>query len=118
LRFAHVAGGSALALDYRETRDGEEALSAHGVFAVDPDGETVRLWWFDSFGFPPLEPANGRFSDGGSTALVLTRTSPRGTNRTTFALDAANDTLAQRVELKRPDADRFATLVDGEYRRA
>jgi len=66
------------------------------------------LWhWFDSIGYPPETPAKGAWA--GDT-LTLTRTSPRGTNRTTFAL--SGETLTQRSELN------GETLVEAAYTRA
>ncbi|MGN6188236.1 MAG: DUF1579 family protein [Conexibacter sp.] len=112
LSFRTTAGGFALAQDYVEERDGAVAVSGHGVFAVDLDGETVLWWWFDSFGYPPAAPASGRW-EGESLALV--KQTPRGTTRTTFALAAAG--LTQRIETRLPDADDFALLVDGLYTR-
>jgi hypothetical protein len=82
-----AAGGFALVQDYRS----DAGLTGHGVFSVS--GDEVLHHWFDSFGFPVEAPARGGFEDG---ALVLERTSPRGTNRTTFSL--AGDELRQRVE--------------------
>jgi len=113
LSFAVVAGGFALAQDYVEERDGAVAVSGHGVFAVALDGETVLWWWFDSFGYPPAEPSSGRWE---GERLVLVKQTPRGTNRTTFAL--AGDTLTQRIEVRFPEVEEFAPLVDGSYARA
>ncbi|WP_053227021.1 DUF1579 domain-containing protein [Solirubrobacter soli] len=82
-----AAGGFALVQDYRS----DTGLTGHGVFSVS--GDEVLHHWFDSFGFPVEAPARGGF-DG--EALVVERTSPRGTNRTTFAL--ADGELRQRIE--------------------
>jgi len=77
MTFSLAAGGFALVQDYRS----DTGLTGHGVFSA---GEDTVLWhWFDSIGHPPELPARGAF-DG--DALVLERTTPRGTNRTTFTL--------------------------------
>ena len=87
MTFAAAAGGFALVQDYRS----DTGLTGHGVFSVS--GEDVLHHWFDSFGFPVEAPARGGFQDD---ALVLERTTPRGTNRTTFTL--AGTELRQRIE--------------------
>jgi hypothetical protein len=101
LTFETVAGGFAVAHDYRS----DTGLTGHGVFSADED--TVLWHWFDSIGYPPETPARGAWA--GDT-LTLTRTTPRGTNRTTFAL--TGETLTQRIEL---DGE---TLVEAAYARA
>jgi hypothetical protein len=99
MAFAVAASGFALVQDYRS----DTGLTGHGVFSVADD---VVLWhWFDSIGFPPEIPAHGGFE---GESLVLERTSPRGTNRTTFAL--AGDALVQRV------AFNGETIVVATYR--
>ncbi|HEU4671217.1 MAG TPA: DUF1579 domain-containing protein [Dyella sp.] len=60
--------------DYRQQRDGQVALQAHAVFVAEPEGR-VLLYWFDSYGFVPQEPAAGAWQDG---SLVIVRRSPRG----------------------------------------
>ena len=82
-----AAGGFALVQDYRS----DTGLTGHGVFSVS--GDEVLYHWFDSFGFPVEAPARGGFE---GDALVLERSSPRGTNRTTFAPAGAG--LHQRIE--------------------
>jgi hypothetical protein len=100
LSFAVAAGGFALVQDYRSSA----GLTGHGVFSVS--GDEVLWHWFDSIGYPPEVPARGGFE---ADALVLERTSPRGTNRTTFRL--AGERLHQRVEFD------GAVLAEAEYRR-
>jgi hypothetical protein len=101
LTFAVAAGGFALVQDYRS----DTGLTGHGVFSVS--GDEVLWHWFDSIGYPVETPARGGF-DG--DALVLTRTSPRGTNRTTFTLES--ERLRQDIAVD------DTTLVEAEYRRA
>ena len=64
------------------------------------------MHWFDSIGYPCEAPARGAF-DG--DALVLERTTPRGTNRTTLAL--AGDRLTQDIAVD------GQTLVRAVYER-
>ena len=61
---------------------------------------------FDSIGYPPEVPARGAF-DGDT--LVLERTTPRGTNRTTFTLDG--ERLSQDIAVD------GRTLVRAVYER-
>jgi hypothetical protein len=73
------------------------------------------LWhWFDSLGFPLAAPSRGGFDDAGR--LVLTKATPRGTQRATFAI--ADDVLTQVLEVRFPEAEGFAVLVEGRYARA
>ena len=113
--FAVAAGGFALTQDYVEERDGGVSLRGHGVFAVDPASGEVLWFWFDSIGFPPAAPSRGRL-DAAGTAMVLEKTTPRGTQRATFARDG--DVLHHRIEARLPDAPSFAPLVTATYRRA
>jgi hypothetical protein len=99
--FTVAAGGFALVQDYRS----DTGLTGHGVFSVS--GDEVLWHWFDSIGYPPETPARGGYE---GEALVLTRTSPRGTNRTTFMLDG--DGMGQEIAVD------GAPLVTASYRRA
>jgi hypothetical protein len=112
LTFAVAAGGFALVQDYRSERDGETLMTGHGVFSVDPAAGDVLWHWFDSIGYPPLEPAVGAFAHGG---LVLERSTARGTNRTTWSLHG--DTLTQAVEFRAAAAPGFETLVSARFTR-
>ena len=100
LSFGVAAGGFAVVQDYRSSA----GLTGHGVFSVS--GDEVLWHWFDSIGYPVEVPARGGFE---GDLLVLERTSPRGTNRTTFALAA--DQLIQRVEFDE------TVLAEASYRR-
>jgi hypothetical protein len=107
-----AAGGFAVLQDYWRV-DGEEPFSAHGVFSVDPGSGEVLHHWFDSRGFTAVEPARGGW-DGES--LVVVRSSPRGVNRTTFAVDS--DLLLHTVEFRAPREDEFGSVARGRYGRA
>jgi hypothetical protein len=76
--FRFDSGGRHLIHDYAATRDDGSRFDAHGVLAPDERGNL--LWfWFDSYGYVPVSPGTGEWN---GQALVLTRTSPRGSNRT------------------------------------
>jgi hypothetical protein len=110
--FAVAAGGFSVTQDYAEERDGAATLTGHGVFTVDPDGDDVLWFWFDSIGYPPAAPSRGRF-DADGTRLVLEKTTPRGTQRATFARDG--DRLRHEVAARLGDATAFTPLVTATY---
>ncbi|AND67631.1 hypothetical protein ATSB10_01770 [Dyella thiooxydans] len=85
-------GGRVLVQDYRQQRDGHPALQVHAVFATGAD-HRVALYWFDSYGFVPQEPAGGAWQDG---MLVIVRRSPRGETRHRYTLQ---DAKCFRLEL-------------------
>ena len=110
--FAIAAGGFSVTQDYAEERDGATALTGHGVFTVDPGSGEVLWFWFDSIGYPPAAPSRGGF-DADGTRLVLEKTTPRGTQRATFAREG--DRLAHEVAARLGDATAFAPLVTATY---
>lgn len=77
--------GLHLVFDYAEQRADGGRFDAHGVLARDPENGDVLLFIFDSFGFPPLSPARGRWE---GSRLVLDKATPRGVGRTVFMLEA------------------------------
>ena len=110
--FGVATGGFTVLQDYAEERDGVPALTGHGVFTADPSTDEVLWFWFDAIGHPPAAPSRGRFDAAGMT-LALVKTTPRGTQRATFALDG--DSLHHRLEARLGDAETFSTLVVAEY---
>jgi Protein of unknown function (DUF1579) len=112
LELRRAAAGFVLVEDYASRRDGRPDLSGHGVFSVDPETEDVLWHWFDSIGFAPGEPARGSWA---GDRLVLERSSPRGTNRTTWSVEGGE--LQQTVAFRAPDDDDFAVLLHGRYAR-
>ena len=113
---AHVSarldlGGRALLMDYREERDGGPALQAHAVFTAGPGHDEYALYWFDSYGFVPAQPAPGHW-DG--ERLVFLRSSPRGQTRHTYTF--RGDAFALTLESSF-DGVRWEPVMQGSYRR-
>jgi len=67
--------------DYIAQRDGKPWFKAHAVIAFDAQSGGFNLYWFDSMGFMPSEPAPGQW-DGASLRFV--RSSPRGQTRHSY----------------------------------
>jgi hypothetical protein len=99
MTFGVAAGGFAIVQDYAS----DTGLTGHGVLSVT--GDQVTYHWFDSIGHA-AQPAGGAFE---GDALVLERTSPRGTNRTTLTLE--RDCLRQTIAVD------GTTLVHATYTR-
>ena len=125
--FRRDPSGLHLIHDFAEARASGERFDGHGVLCVDPSGTDPAaidqaidpaagpiLWfWFDSFGFPPVAPARGRW-DG--PTLTLEKVTPRGLGRTRFTLEPGR--LLQTVEARPAGAAAFAPVMTGRYRRA
>jgi Protein of unknown function (DUF1579) len=111
--FSASCGGMAVVQDYVEHRDGDVSLTGHGVLTVDPETDDVLWYWFDAIGFPPAAPARGAFAADGR--LTLEKTTPRGTQRATFAL--AGDTLDHQLAVRLRDATEFSTVLTARYAR-
>ncbi|WP_426664328.1 DUF1579 family protein [Rhodanobacter aciditrophus] len=105
-------GGRALLMDYREERDGQPALQAHAVFTAGPGHDEYALYWFDSYGFAPAQPAPGHW-DG--ERLVFLRSSPRGQTRHTYAL--RDDAFELALESSFDGGVRWEPVMQGSYRR-
>jgi hypothetical protein len=103
--FSIAAGPRGLLVDYREHRDGAEMIG-HGVLC----GE--HWWWFDSYGFTPVEPGVARLRDA---ELSLERRSERG--RTVTTLRVRDDVLEQRVDTAVPADAPLVPMLRGTYRR-
>ena len=98
--------------DYEESRADGSAFNGHGVFCADTDGDDLLWFWFDSYGFPPLEPARGLFR---RDLLVLTKRTPRGLGRSTFRLDG--ERLEYLVEAQTPGQPGFSPVMHGVFQR-
>lgn len=106
-------GGKVLLLDYREERDGKASLQAHAVFAAGQELGEYALYWFDSYGFTPSQPATGHW-DG--QRLVFLRASSRGQTRHIY--EWVTDGLYCLVlESSFDGGVNWERVMEGEYRR-
>jgi hypothetical protein len=106
-------GGKVLLLDYREERDGKASLQAHAVFAAGQEPGEYALYWFDSYGFTPSQPATGHW-DG--RRLVFLRTSSRGQTRHIY--EWVTDSLYRLIlESSFDGGVSWERVMEGEYRR-
>jgi hypothetical protein len=108
-----ILGGTVLEQDYRQEREGRETLQAKGLYTYDPDQETYSLFWFDSLGFPPAEPAGGAWDGDRFTIL---RRSPRALARHTFAIRDAQE-YEHAIETSWDGGTSWAPVMTGHYRR-
>ena len=104
------ASGFNLIHDFSEIRDGGYQFDAHGVLTVDPATREFFWFWFDSYGYPPLNPSHGNWQ--GST-LTLEKTTPRGVGRSVFALGA--NLFDYRVENKLNGEAMFTPVMTGRF---
>lgn len=98
--------------DYAQERDGRAVFTGHGVFTLDPsDGST--LWYlFDSFGYPPLEPARGGWEDD---TLQLAKRTLRGEAHHTFRFE--DDRYHYRIENRYGGGQNFSVFLTATYLR-
>lgn len=106
-------GGKVLLLDYREERDGKASLQAHAVFAAGQEPGEYALYWFDSYGFTPSQPAPGHW-DG--KRLVFLRSSQRGQTRHIYEW-VAEGIYRLTLESSFDAGVNWERVMEGEYRR-
>lgn len=107
-------GGKAVAIDYREQRDGKPALQAHAVIVPGTDHDAFQLFWFDSYGFVPTAPAPGHW-DG--QRLTFLRSSPRGQTRHVYTPEG-DGAYALTLESSFDGGVTWEAVMSGRYRRA
>jgi Protein of unknown function (DUF1579) len=106
-------GGKALLQDYREERDGKASLEAHAIFIAGAEPGEYALYWFDSYGFTPAQPALGHW-DGAQ--LVFLRTSSRGQTRHIYEL-TEEGIYRLTLESSFDGGVNWEQVMQGEYRR-
>jgi hypothetical protein len=104
------AARKAVIHDYEENRADGSAFAGHGVWCAD--GDDLLWFWFDSYGFPPLEPSRGGWRNG---RLELTKSTPRGHGRSTWTCDGRR--LSYLVEAKPLNEAAFARVMSGVFDR-
>lgn len=111
-RFWRDPGERYLLQDFSEQRPGATPFHAHGVLMPDPATGQILWFWFDSYGFPPLPPAQGAWADD---RLLVEKTTARGTGRTELRL--AGNQFFYRIDFRAPEAADFTPILKGEYGR-
>lgn len=99
--------------DYRAERDHKSWLEVHAVFAFDGQSSVYRLFWFDSLGFTPEQPAVGHW-DG--EKLIFTRISPRGQTRHTYTFPG-HEQYGLLLESSFDDGRTWSRVMRGQYAR-
>ena len=112
LAFRTGPGGHSVIYDYCDKREDHSSFEGHGVLMTDPATNEVLSFWFDSHGAPPLIPSRGNWQNA---VLTLGRTTPRGTNRTSF--EPSPEGLIYRIEVCLPHEREFSPLVVIEFAR-
>jgi len=102
--------GKNLIHDYEDRRADGSTFAGHGVWCGH-EGDLLHFW-FDSYGFPPLDPARGGW-DG--DRLVVTKTTPRGQGRSTWTCDGKD--LSYLIEAWPVGEGGFTRVMSGTYRR-
>lgn len=115
---AHVSarfdlGRRVLLQDYRQEREDRPSLQVHAVFVAGPEHDQYALYWFDSYGFAPAQPAPGHW-DG--QRLVFLRSSPRGQTRHVYELPD-EDSYRLTLESSFDGGIRWEPVMQGIYRR-
>jgi hypothetical protein len=107
-------GGKVLLQDYREERDDKPSLQVHAIFAAGAEPGEYALYWFDSYGFAPAQPALGHW-DG--VQLVFLRVSSRGQTRHIYT-PSEESGYQLTLESSFDGGVHWERVMHGEYRRA
>lgn len=111
-RFRLGHGDRHLVGDFVDVRDGGFRFEAHTVLTVDPGTDEMLWFWFDSYGFPPLQPYRGRWL---GAELDVEKHTPRGVGRVRLVLDGGMLDLA--VASRAHDTESFFDVMRGRFAR-
>lgn len=109
-QFGFDKSGHHLIHDYCETRSDGSHFEGHGIFNLDSETKDIVWFWFDSYGFPPLNPARGNW-DG--ERLELTKFTARGIGRSTFIF--SHNHFHYVIEARLNGEETFSTIMQGEF---
>lgn len=110
--YREALDGFAVVQDYVQTRDDGGRLEGHNVFTVDPQTQETLWYGFDSYGYPPGEPARGQWRDG---TLHLEKRTPRGVARHRFT--PTDGKLTHEIDVKMGEAAEFSAFLRARYNR-
>lgn len=111
--FRSALDGKVLLHDYRAERNDKPWMNAHAVFTFDAPTDTCNLFWFDSLGFVPTQPATG--SRNGETFEFI-RMSSRGQTRQSFLL-RGRDRYFTKLESSFNGGAVWVMVAEGVYTR-
>ena len=104
--------GYALITNYLEERDGSVTYRGHGVQSYDRNQKCYVMYWFDSIGEPPTEPAKGRWE---GNRLVYSHKTPMGHSRYTY--DFKGEGRYGFMIENSPDGNQWAPFMEAVYTR-
>ena len=102
-------GGNLLLVTQQQQRPDGTSFEIVNVFMRDPADEALLLYAFDTLGYTPDPPARGRWQ---GDELIMDRTTPRGTSRTSFKPTTTGFTWSKQFQ--RPGDDKWQQVVDAE----
>jgi hypothetical protein len=113
-RFANYAAvdGFFVVSDYVEEKDGVVTFRGHGVYGWDDIEKVYVLYWFDSMGLAPSQPARGAWK-GDELVFLLDQPGSKVRYTHTFPAEGA---YVFRLESQRDGAE-WETVMEAEYRR-
>jgi len=107
-------GGRVLIQDYSAERDDKVWLQAHAVFHFDAARDAYQLFWFDSLGFVPAQPAEGTWNAG---VLSFVRTSARGHTRHVYT-QVSDDEYRMQLDTSFDGGASWLPVMAGLYTRS
>ncbi|WP_239155622.1 DUF1579 family protein [Amycolatopsis sp. FDAARGOS 1241] len=110
--YREALAGFAVVQEYAQTREDGGHLLGHNVFTVDPATQETLWYGFDSYGFPPGEPARGGWREG---TLHLEKHTARGVAR--HRLTPHDDELTHEIDVRMVDAAEFTPFLRARYTR-
>jgi hypothetical protein len=109
-QFEFDKSGHHLIHDYHENRSNGDLFTGHGIFNLAPDTKDIIWFWFDSYGFPPINPARGNWD---ADCLILVKQTSRGIGRTSFRF--SHNSFHYFVEAQLADEKTFSPVMTGEF---